>query len=175
MDTRQFERLGWKTFWIFVSDHSKAATAIGLLAVIASFFGHTVEGRAATTYLSLAFLLAIIITFISAFLLYRRWEYFLDTDALHIRKGVLRRQELAIPYRQIQNINIERSVLNQMTGTSSLVILTAGEADPENKEVDSDGVIPVIDQELARKLQAELVIRANIQKTVETTPPPSHI
>lgn len=92
-------------------------------------------------------------------------------DSLKIKRGIFSKTENAIPYRQIQNVDIERDLVFQMLGLSRLIILTAGHED-EPKGVpygsdESEGVIPAIDQKLAEYLQTELLKRADIEKTVQ--------
>ncbi len=90
-------------------------------------------------------------------------------DSFKIKRGVMSKTENAIPYRQIQNVDIERSFTFQMLGLSRLIILTAGHEDENDKEGDeAEGVIPAIDQALAVWLQTELLKRADIQKVTES-------
>ena len=85
-------------------------------------------------------------------------------DSFKIKRGVFSKTENAIPYRQIQNVDIERSLTFQMLGLSRLIILTAGHEDESPKRVsfgsdESEGIIPAIDQKLAGWLQTELLRR----------------
>jgi uncharacterized membrane protein YdbT with pleckstrin-like domain len=90
-------------------------------------------------------------------------------DSLKIKRGILSKTENAIPYRQIQNVDIERSFMFQMLGLSRLIILTAGHEDENVKGTDeAEGVIPAVDQKIASWLQTELLKRADVQKVVET-------
>ena len=89
-------------------------------------------------------------------------------DALLLRHGIFTKEEFAVPYRQIQNIEIERTVGDQIMGISKLIILTAGhENDEEEKKDDPEGIIPSIDQHIAMSLQTELLKRTNIQKVIQ--------
>lgn len=89
-------------------------------------------------------------------------------DSFKIKRGVLNKTENAIPYRQIQNVDIERSLFFQMLGLSRLIILTAGHEDEGVKGSDeAKGIIPAIDKKLAEQLQTELLRRAEVQKVTE--------
>ena len=89
-------------------------------------------------------------------------------DSFKIRRGILNKTENAIPYRQIQNVDIERNFTFQMLGLSRLIILTAGHEDINIKGSDeAEGIIPAMDKELAEWLQTELLKRADIQKVTE--------
>lgn len=93
----------------------------------------------------------------------------MSDDSFKIRRGVLSKTENAIPYRQIQNVDIERNFMFQMLGLSRLIILTAGHEDEKPEERDeAEGVIPALDQKLAVWLQTELLKKAEIQKVTET-------
>ena len=60
----------------------------------------------------------------------------LDDDALKIRRGILSKEETAIPYRQIQDVDIEQNISDRIWGVARLAILTAGHE--EAKEGDED-------------------------------------
>ena len=86
-------------------------------------------------------------------------------DSFKIKRGILGKTENAIPYHQIQNVDIERSFLFQILGLSRIVILTAGHEDEKPRANDeAEDVIPAIDKKLAEWLQTELLKRADIQK-----------
>lgn len=163
----QYERLGWKTFWIFVSEKAHLAIIVGLLAFACALF----TGESFITHVFLIlFLLAFGVTLLLSWVQYVRFGFIIDADALRIKRGIIHLEEMSIPYRQIQDIDIERNLLNQLTATSKLVILTAGSKDKGEDEAESEGVIPIIDKNLASRLQKELSTRANIQKVVEVSP-----
>ena len=71
-----------------------------------------------------------------------------------------------MPYRQIQDVDIEEDITDRILGVCRLVILTAGHEDEPKSEGESEGVLPVIDKTLAEQLQTELLKRANIQKVI---------
>ena len=163
MQTEQYQKLGWKTFWVFLAEWTKGALIIGLVTVIFIFFGIPFA-----QYVAAAFLLVLIVTVLIAWIEYRSYGYLMGADAFKVKRGVIHKDEVAIPYRQIQTVNIERPLLYQLAGTSKLVILTAGQEDEDvargANHAESEGIIPVMDKELALKLQSELLSKANIQK-----------
>lgn len=112
-------------------------------------------------------LAALIVAFIASWLIYTNYRYMLDDDSLKIKRGILNKEEIAIPYRQIQDINIERNLTYQMFGMSRLVILTAGHEDEPHPEGEAEGILPAIDKTLAEKLQDELLKRTDIQRVTE--------
>ena len=111
------------------------------------------------------FIVFIVYAFFVGWLVYINYTFALEDDAFKIRRGVLSKKETAIPYRQIRDVNIERSISQQIYGVSKLVILTVGEESLSSSV--SESVLPVvdnIDKNLAVIFQAELLKRANVQK-----------
>ena len=91
------------------------------------------------------------ITFFVTYLNYANFEFFLDADALKIRQGILSKSETAIPYRQIQNVDIEQDLSDRLWGVARLAILAAGHE--EAKEGDkncSEGILPAINRQACR-------------------------
>ena len=101
----------------------------------------------------------------------------MSEDSFKIKRGIFNKVEDAIPYRQVQDVDIERSLLFLILGLSRVIILTAGHEDEKDTAGDeSEGVIPAVDKSLAEWLQTELLKRADIQKTVQAnniSQPPS--
>lgn len=57
---------------------------------------------------------------------YRRYAYDLTETSLDIESGVLFRRQREIPIRRVQNVDIERSLLQRILGIASVGIETAG-------------------------------------------------
>ena len=110
--------------------------------------------------------LGLLVAFIISWFVYNHYKFFLGEDSLKIKRGILDKEEIAIPYRQIQDVDIERSLNFQMFGLSRIVILTAGHED-EKPQAESEGILPAIDKDLAEWIQAQLLQRANVQKVTE--------
>jgi putative membrane protein len=112
---------------------------------------------------AVAFLIALLISW----LIYRNYTFCLEDDALKIRRGVITKEEIAIPYRQIQDINIERSLDYQALGMSRIVILTAGHEDEPHPEGEAEGILPGLDKDFAEALQTELLKRTSVERVTE--------
>jgi uncharacterized membrane protein YdbT with pleckstrin-like domain len=126
-------------------------------------------------FASLAVLLIIAaVTWVS----YANTTFLLNEYALAIRKGFMNKREILIPYRQIQDVDLNRTLFHRMLGVSNLVILTAGNDDKSpteesaRKTEESEGVFNLLDADLAEKLQAELMKRASVQMVSEVGPHP---
>lgn len=179
-DKQQYQTLGNKVFWLFFLQMCPVAfmfLLVSIISFILSFqpflanfpIGNTQKDALLVSLI--LFSISIVIfasSFVYARMIYKNYVFLVADDSFKIRRGVINKIENAIPYRQIQNVDIERGFLFQMLGLSRLIILTAGHEDENVKGTDeAEGVISAIDQHLAEWLQAELLKRANIQKTVE--------
>jgi putative membrane protein len=123
---------------------------------------------------ALLFVIAVGIAFLVAWLMYSTFKFSLGADSLKIKKGILNKEEIAIPYRQIQDVDLKRDLSFQMLGLSRIIILTAGHEDEKTAagDEDSEGILPALDKDLAEWLQAELLKRTNVQKVVEEAEEP---
>lgn len=76
-------------------------------------------------------LLSILIIVISkwwAGLLWKNYSFELMDDKIVVRSGVIGRRKVMIPYERIQNVNVQKGVLERIFGVSSIQIETAGSA-----------------------------------------------
>lgn len=179
MNTEQ--KLGIKVFYYYLSKR----VIVGLLLLIVSFIFTSFK---AVIIPKIAFLLPMSIAigianyltiglFIVSFLFilggfFMSWlnyiscTFTLGEQSFNIKRGILNKREVFIPYRQIQDISIEQTFYNKMMGISKLVILTAAD-DNNDTEGESEGVFEVIDSNLAQKIQKELLEKTNVQTTRE--------
>lgn len=176
-----YHKLGRKTFAIFFLQRI-GASLILLLASIALFVLQGQQFVAGVPiphfgyYLYLGawacfalFAIFFLLSFFIAWLHYTTYQFCLSEDSLKIKRGILNKEEIAIPYRQIQDVDINRDLSFQMMGLSHIVILTAGHEDETRgaESGESEGVLPALDKDMAEWLQGELLRRANVQKVTE--------
>ena len=183
-----YQTLGKKVFWLYFLQTSSAGFIILLISLIIFVLSfqpvlvNSVLGnmqRNASLISLILFIISLVIigaALATSWLTYINYTFLMADDSFKIRIGFLNKQENAIPYRQIQNVDIERSFMFQMLGLSKLIILTAGHEDknpkgPGGYPAEAEGIIPAIDQKLASWLQSELLRRADIQKTVQVNGP----
>ncbi len=174
-----YHRMGKKTFWIFLLERMNAAFVILILAVgLTTVAGQSSLAKTPMGDLSgvamlaawaawAIFLIVFGVSFLVAWLIYANYKYCLGDDSLKIKRGILDKEEVAIPYRQIQDVDLHRDLTFQMLGLSRLDILTAGREDEQKDGDESEGQLPALDKDLAEWLQAELLKRANVQKVTE--------
>ncbi len=72
--------------------------------------------------LALYFVALLIITLF----IYNNFKYEINEDGLRIESGVINKHSVALPYEQIQNVNIERTLFDRLLGFSRISIETAG-------------------------------------------------
>jgi len=171
------QKLGIKVFYYYLSRR----VIVGFLLLLVSFF---ILSSKDTLYLKLDSLihsslsmnivnyfimgiliisiLLIVIGVIVSWLGYINCEFVLGENAISIRRGILNKKEISIPYRQIQNIDIEQSFNQKMLGICKLVILTAGN-DYNNKIGESEGKFDVIELRVANKIKEYILEKANLQ------------
>ncbi len=176
----EYRTLGRKTLWMFVFERMNATLLFFMLAAVLLVVGSQ-KSLATTPFGNLAayamlgagasailFVVVFGVTFLIAWLIYANYKFALGEDSLKIKRGILEKEEVAIPYRQIQDVDIERDLSFQMMGLSKILILTAGHEDVGKPgDDDSEGILPALDKDLAEWLQRELLRRANIQKVTE--------
>ena len=84
----------------------------------------------------------------------------LDEFSFHVQRGILSKSDIAIPYKQIQNVNREQNFNEKMLGIAHVVIETAGTDDSESN-AKSEGVLPILNSALATSLEKELLKRTS--------------
>ena len=109
-------------------------------------------------FVTLLSILALLITSIDYFTFY----FMIDNSGLCIKQGLVDKQEISIPYRQIQDIDIDRPFIYQMFGVCKLNILTAGQ-DNDHDNDPTEANFPIIDKDLAYDLRKILLGHSNTQ------------
>jgi uncharacterized membrane protein YdbT with pleckstrin-like domain len=181
----KYQKLGWRTLMIFVLQRIQAP----LLLLVVSFVLFGIQGQSflvtkqfgnLVPYVNLAaavafglFIVFFILGFFIAWLIYINYKFCLGEDSLKIKRGILNKEEIAIPYRQIQDVDLVRDFSFLILGLSRIIILTAGHEDhhPDDEEdARSVGLLPALDKDLAEWLQAQLLKRTNVQKVTMQAP-----
>lgn len=82
-------------------------------------------------------------------LVWRAWQFRVDHEALHLRRGVITRHESTIPYHRVQHIDLEAGPLERRMGLTSLVLRTAAAS--------TDATVPGIDTAEAEALRRRIL------------------
>ncbi len=101
-----------------------------LLSVIITFISFVLLYSFTTGLIYLVSILIGILSLISGLIYqikrYRNWKYELRKDHVYLEYGVLVSVRKQVPYIRIQHIDSRRSIIERITGLSTLVIYTAG-------------------------------------------------
>ncbi len=178
---------GRRTFWFLFLKNGKTAT-LAVIALISAiyflqvgessliaehFLASHFDGIITTTMLTQWLLLIIgaVIIFISVVMYehHAQHKFMLDNHSFHIRRGILMVKEKLIPYRHIQNVDLEQPYHYRLFGVVRLNITTARvdtfETESEKqkgKKSDHQHLIPLMDKKIAKELSHFLVTRGNM-------------
>lgn len=186
MNFDSYQRLSRKTFFVLLLQNSFAAitvTFVWLAFVFIktlkistfSFFSNAQDTVALTsTILDFAIVLGLILVLLSwlialidSIIRYFTFYFMLSSDGIIIKQGLLHIKEISIPYRHIEDININQSLLYQVLRVCKLNMLTSGQDQDNNPDHSSEIEFPVMEKTLADDLKKELLTRSNIQITSE--------
>ncbi|MES2622811.1 MAG: PH domain-containing protein [Patescibacteria group bacterium] len=177
--------LGKRTFWFLFLKNGKTVTLVTILilaAMLAMYIGATgtwtseflathfdgiITKGMLLLWLSLGVLSLAIVLFIGLFEHFAQHKFMLDDHSFHIRRGIFMIKEKVIPYRHIQNVDLEQPYHYRIFGVARLNITTAriDVFDDEGKgkngqRAESHGknnLIPIIDKKIAKELAHYLV------------------
>lgn len=174
-NAENYERLGHKTFFMFLLRRMGFLFAylIGLLALVGVKFYFLPDVPVLNPIIFSGIGLGALIfvgSFFFAWLEYVHYAISLEEGGLKIKRGVLLQEELAIPYRRIQQVKIERNPLDLAVGVSSIIITLLGDADnvqSENLRI----ILFALDKSFASDIQDRLLKKAQVDKVTVLTPP----
>jgi uncharacterized membrane protein YdbT with pleckstrin-like domain len=176
---------GKRTFWFLFLRNGKIATLI-IIALVWSAFAINIGSTniATQTFLATHFdgiitismltqwillLVGAVIIFL-AIMMYEhhaQHKFMLDNHSFHIRRGILMVKEKVIPYRHIQNVDLEQPYHYRIFGVVRLNITTARvdtfvEENSKEKKHEKQNLIPLMDKKIAKELSHFLVSRGDM-------------
>jgi membrane protein YdbS with pleckstrin-like domain len=95
------------------------------------------------------FVIGIILTISLPLLRYRYWKFEVRDDEIYLERGVFTRIKTTAPYRRIQHLDVQQSMLERMLQLGKLVIYTAGTRG-------ADVILPGLPIEYAEELRDRL-------------------
>ncbi len=180
--------LGRRTFWFLFLKNGKSVSCIILLliaAIVAMYVGSTgvwtgdflathfdgiISKGLLTLWLTLGVFSMLILLFVGLYEHYAQHKFMLDDHSFHVRRGIFMIKEKVIPYRHIQNVDIEQPYHYRICGVARMNITTARLDTFAEQEVDGDpkkakkfvshdknNLIPIIDKKIAKELAHYLV------------------
>jgi membrane protein YdbS with pleckstrin-like domain len=160
--------LGKRAFVILCLEKSKIPGIFLVVTVAISLFRNIFpvsfqpQISTAVYFLTLITLGLFIIVFIVGWFDYSAYSFTLEEFDIRMKRGLIQKKEKSIPYRQIQNINIERNPTFQLLGLSRVILETAGHEET-GQEGSSQEVIEAIDKNIAGQLRDMLQNKIGIQ------------
>lgn len=113
------------------------------------------------TFLSTIVLPAfLILSFIWAWLQYFNYRYELTETSFNKEYGIVHKRYVSIPYEQVQNVDVIRTLADRLVGLSELQVQTAGMSEG-GKSTSAEGILPGLSKYEAENLRNELVHRAS--------------
>jgi putative membrane protein len=106
--------------------------------------------------------LVLIIVLVIAFLIYRKFFFYVEEDKFVIEKGLLSKEKITIPFERIQSVHIHQNLIQRMLSVVGLKIDTAGSA---MKELE----ISALPNLYARSLQEFLIEKKKEEAQDEET------
>ena len=159
--------LGKRAFWFLLFKHNKKFLTFLILLIVFVYIinthdfkewlseVHTIITVGMLNLWTVSLILSILILlFLSTFERYIQHRFVLGEHSFHIRKGIFMIKEKVIPYRHIQNVDIEQPYHYRLLGLAKLNVTTAR---LDNFEDEKTNLIPLIDKNLARKLSDFLI------------------
>ncbi len=181
------QRLGRKAFYLLLARRTTIALILLVIGVVLlviigpivrgakGLFSQLDSGQSATLsalapviifYLTAIIFALAILFFLAGLLLswleYKNYTYTFDEFSLKLRKGILNKEQVAISYRQIQDVNIDRSLAFRLLGVSRVLIDSSANenADEQNE---ADIILEPIDWEKAEEISELLERRIGVQ------------
>jgi membrane protein YdbS with pleckstrin-like domain len=155
--------LGQRAFFIFLFARIKWAIVLFAITFGAWYVERWVPvdyafwGSYAVELLLMISIAVFVMIFLRTYFEYRYYTYLFTEEAFIMTYGYLVRNEIATLYHHIQNVNIERSVLDRAIGVSKVIIMMTGsDRDTRRNQI----VLPAVGRTRARLVQAELLQRA---------------
>lgn len=96
-----------------------------------------------------------------SYLVWHFYRYNLSQDTFNKEYGVIMKRYVSIPYARIQNVDVQRTLLDRFFGLSTIFIQTAG----ASGIVGSEGVLPGISKDQAFALKEELLKKVHAHET----------
>ncbi len=108
----------------------------------------------------------LLITYLVALLVYQNFVFWIDNNGFEKEYGVFHKYHVGIPFQQIQNVNIKRSIIDRWLGLAHIEIETAGSSAAIGNTTagasksTAEGVLPGISVECAKQVQDILLTKS---------------
>lgn len=108
----------------------------------------------------------LLLSFVTTWIQYHNFSFDFGEFDLHLKRGIIDRKETSIPYRQIQDVNIERNFDHQLMGLAKVILTTAGHEENGEQGM-SEIVLEPIDKDMAQEIRTLLERKIGVQVVVD--------
>jgi len=167
---KQYDKLGGKTLALFILKRSGFLFVI--LIAIALIFG--LQGLIPTDYsdivqlvllgLAIAFVVFGLIVFGLGMLEYKHYKIIISDETIKIYRGVFSEEEIGLPFRRIKQVNIERSLTDEIFGISNINLTVLGGEDGDPMTKSDKIIISVIDKNIAEEIQNIILKESEVEE-----------
>jgi len=86
--------------------------------------------------------LLLILLVIWIVMFYNRYMFQVQKDGIEIKRGILWKKDITIPYDRVQNVDIDRGPIEQLVGIYNLNVFTAGTSSETQAIFGAEGYLP---------------------------------
>ena len=172
---KQYDKLGGKTLALFILKRSGFLFVI--LIAIALVLG--LQGFIPTDYSSIVQLVifGLAIAFVALGLIivglgmleYKHYKIIISDETIKIYRGLFSEEEIGLPFRRIKQVNIERSLTDQIFGISNINLTVLGEEDGDPTTKSDKIIISVLDKNIAEEIQ-NIILKESEVEEISVTP-----
>lgn len=166
MEERVFQQLGPRTFFLLLMRRIGLGVFLLGVTLAANSVVGSVPALGSITLAGVGMSVFVLLTsiFIGWFD-YIRYRIELGKDSIAITRGILHQTEVVVPFRRVQNVVIERGIVDQIIGTSDVSFSIAhAEGEDPTRASQKPIVLPALEHTFAERLQQELMKRANTEE-----------
>lgn len=107
-------------------------------------------------------LLVLLATLIVAGLEYWHYTIVVDEENFKLSRGIITEEQIGVPCWRIRQVVIERGVVDELFGTSTVMLTVAGDESGGAPHEESKILLPMLDKTVAEQIQNALLKRAGV-------------
>jgi uncharacterized membrane protein YdbT with pleckstrin-like domain len=170
INLREFNRLGHKTFFLFIWKRSWAIILILLAGAVILTFASDIPAdyilfaNLAMVVLFVLLVITTMITILFAWLEYIHYKIILSADDITISRGFISEEEVGVPFRRIKEVKFERNLMDQILGVSNVILIVLGDEENSSLSSESKITLPSLDSRIAKQIQGIVLNKAEVEE-----------
>jgi len=167
---KQYEKLGGKTLSLFILKRSGFLFIILIALILALVF----QGLIPVDYLDIfqsviwglviALVVFGLIVVALGLLEYKHYKIIISDETIKIYRGLFSEEEIGLPFRRIKQVNIERSLMDQILGISNINLTILGEEEGNPMTKGDKILISVLDKNIAEEIQNIILKESEVEE-----------